>query len=55
MFHQGKMRNHAHPALKEVVIQFFYTGNYRIADKRPEQFHHSVPLPCLALVGAVVC
>jgi len=55
MFHQGKMRNYAHPALKEVVIQFFYTGNYRIVDKRPEQFRCSVLLPCLALVGAVVC
>ena len=55
MFHQGKMRNYAHPALKEAVIQFFYTGNYRIVDKQPEQFCCSVPLPCLALVGTVVC
>ncbi|KAI6142015.1 hypothetical protein BKA82DRAFT_4361475 [Pisolithus tinctorius] len=48
----GKTRNFAHPALKEAVIQFYYTGTYRIADKRPESFNNSVPLSCLALVAA---
>ena len=49
------MRNYAHPALREAIIQFFYTGTYRIADKRPEEFRRSVTVPCLALVGVVVC
>ncbi|KIN99145.1 hypothetical protein M404DRAFT_155717, partial [Pisolithus tinctorius Marx 270] len=48
----GKTRNFAHPALKEAVIQFYYTGTYQIADKRPESFNNSVPLSCLALVAA---
>ncbi|KAI6142500.1 hypothetical protein BKA82DRAFT_149249 [Pisolithus tinctorius] len=49
----GKTRNFTHPALKEAVIQFYYTGTYRIVDKHPESFNNSVPLSCLALVAAV--
>ncbi|KAI6157178.1 hypothetical protein BKA82DRAFT_4009607 [Pisolithus tinctorius] len=49
----GKTRNFAHPALKEAVIQFYYTGTYQIMDKRPESFNNSVPFSCLALVTAV--
>ncbi|KAI5980455.1 hypothetical protein F5J12DRAFT_789238 [Pisolithus orientalis] len=48
----GKTRNFAHPALKEAVIQFYYTGTYQIVDKHPESFNNSVPLSCLALVAA---
>lgn len=51
---QGKTKNFAHLALKDVIIEFFYTGTYHIADKRPDLFHESVPLPCLALVASVV-
>ena len=51
---QGKTNNFAHPALKEAMIEFFYTGSYHIADKHPNLFRHSIPLPCLALVGAAV-
>ncbi|KAI5981390.1 hypothetical protein F5J12DRAFT_900839 [Pisolithus orientalis] len=50
---QGKTRNFAHPALKEAVIQFYYTRTYQIVDKHPESFNNSVPLSCLALVAAV--
>jgi hypothetical protein len=53
-FHQGKPDNFAHPALKEAIIRFFYTGSYWIADKRSNLFRKSVPLACLALVGAAV-
>ncbi|KAI5980850.1 hypothetical protein F5J12DRAFT_931323 [Pisolithus orientalis] len=49
---QGKTRNFTHPALKEAVIQFYYTGTYRIMDKHPESFNNSVPLSCLALIAA---
>lgn len=51
---QGKMNNFTHPALKEATIEFFYTGSYHIADKHPNLFRHSIPLPCLVLVGVVV-
>ncbi|KAI5981557.1 hypothetical protein F5J12DRAFT_900761 [Pisolithus orientalis] len=37
----------------EAVIQFYYTGTYRIMDKHPESFNNSVPLSCLALVAAM--
>ncbi|KAG9309408.1 hypothetical protein JVU11DRAFT_10659 [Chiua virens] len=50
----GKTNNFAHPALKELVIKFFYTGSYRIVDKRPNQFHKSVPLVSVALAGAAL-
>ena len=40
--------------MKEATIEFFYTGSYHIADKRPNLFRNSIPLPCLALVGAAV-
>ncbi|KAI5999760.1 hypothetical protein F5J12DRAFT_784539 [Pisolithus orientalis] len=48
----GKTRNFTHPALKEAVIQFYYTRTYQIADKHPESFNNSVPLSCLALIAA---
>lgn len=51
---QGKTRNFAHPALREVAIAFFYTGPYRIAQRMPEIFRTELPLSCLALVAAVV-
>lgn len=51
---KGKTRNFAHPALKEAVLEFFYTGSHRIANKRPDLFRQSVPVPCLALVAAAV-
>lgn len=51
---KGKTKYFAHPALKEVLVDFFYTGNHRIADKRPDLFRRSIPVPCLALVAAVV-
>ena len=40
--------------MKEAAIEFFYTGSYHIADKRPNLFRNSIPLSCLALVGAAV-
>ncbi|KAI6002335.1 hypothetical protein F5J12DRAFT_784054 [Pisolithus orientalis] len=49
----GKTRNFTHPALKEAVIQFYYTRTYQIVDQHPESFNNSVPLSCLALVTAV--
>lgn len=51
---KGKTRNFAHSALKEAIIEFFYTGSHRIAHKRPDLFRRSVPVPCLALVAAAV-
>jgi len=51
---QGKTRNFAHPALREVIITFFYTGMYRVAGKRPDVFKKQLPLTFLALVGAAV-
>ncbi|KAF8425725.1 hypothetical protein L210DRAFT_3653115 [Boletus edulis BED1] len=51
---QGKTNNFAHPALMEVAIRFFYTGSYRIADKRPDQFRKAIPLACIALAGAAI-
>ncbi|KAG1887502.1 uncharacterized protein F5891DRAFT_988155 [Suillus fuscotomentosus] len=49
---QGRTRNFAHPALREAVITFFYTGPYRIARRMPETFSTELPLSCLALVAA---
>ena len=54
LFIQGKMNNFAHLALKDAIIDFFYTGSYHIAEKWPNIFWSSVPLMCLALVGAAV-
>ncbi|KAG2134506.1 hypothetical protein DEU56DRAFT_950142 [Suillus clintonianus] len=51
---RGKTRNFAHPALRELVIVFFYTGPYRIARRRPDIFRNQLPASCLALVGAAV-
>ncbi|KAI6006655.1 hypothetical protein F5J12DRAFT_782901 [Pisolithus orientalis] len=50
----GKTRNFARSALKEAVIQFYYTGTYQITDKCPESFNNSVPLSCLALIAAAL-
>ncbi|KAG9308735.1 hypothetical protein JVU11DRAFT_11523 [Chiua virens] len=50
----GKTNNFAHPALKELVIKFFYMGSYRIVDKCPNQFCKSVPLISVVLAGAVL-
>jgi hypothetical protein len=33
VFAQGKTRNFAHPALQNVITEFFYLGTYCIADK----------------------
>ena len=52
---QGKTKNFAHPALQQVITEFYYLGSYRIADKQPDLFRQSVPIPCLALVAAAVC
>ncbi|KAG1791772.1 uncharacterized protein HD556DRAFT_1445129 [Suillus plorans] len=49
----GKTRNFAHPALREGVTAFSYTGLYRIAQRRTDIFRNQLPLSCLALVGAV--
>ncbi|KAG1899634.1 uncharacterized protein F5891DRAFT_1189443 [Suillus fuscotomentosus] len=49
---QGRTRNFAHPALRETVISFFYTGPYQIARRMPEIFRMELPLSCLALVAA---
>ncbi|KAG1883997.1 hypothetical protein F4604DRAFT_1919810 [Suillus subluteus] len=50
---QGRTRNFAHPALREAIILFFYTGPYQIAQRMPEIFHTELLLSCLALVAAV--
>ncbi|KAG9311837.1 hypothetical protein JVU11DRAFT_8086 [Chiua virens] len=50
----GKTNNFAHPALKELVIKFFYMGSYQIADKCPNQFHKSVPLISVVLAGTAL-
>lgn len=50
----GKTQNAAHPALREVVIAFFYTGSYRVARRRPDIFQKQLPLECLALVCTAV-
>ncbi|KAG1897423.1 uncharacterized protein F5891DRAFT_1191866 [Suillus fuscotomentosus] len=49
----GKTRNFAHPALRDGVIIFFYTGPYGITRRRPDIFHNQLPVSCLALVSAV--
>jgi hypothetical protein len=49
-----KTRNFAHPALREAIIRFLYTGSYRIAVKRPDIFQRQIPLTCLALVCTAV-
>jgi hypothetical protein len=43
----GKTQNAAHPALREVVIAFFYTGSYRVARRRPDPsvIFYVEPLP----------
>lgn len=38
MVEQGKTNNFAHPSLKHALIEFFYTGSYRIAGKRHNLF-----------------
>ncbi|KAI5995117.1 hypothetical protein EDD15DRAFT_2366042 [Pisolithus albus] len=48
----GKTRNFAHPALKDVIIKFFYTGSYRIAHQHPDIFRSRIPNSCLAAVCA---
>ncbi|KAG2368014.1 hypothetical protein BDR07DRAFT_1478614 [Suillus spraguei] len=50
----GKTQNAAHPALREAVIAFFYTGSYRVARRRPDIFQKQLPLECLALVCTAV-
>ncbi|KAG1868172.1 hypothetical protein C8R48DRAFT_131700 [Suillus tomentosus] len=50
----GKTQNAAHPALREAVIAFFYTGSYRVARRRPDIFQTQLPLECLALVCTAV-
>ncbi|KIM57292.1 hypothetical protein SCLCIDRAFT_88556, partial [Scleroderma citrinum Foug A] len=50
----GKTWNFAHPALKDVLIKFFYTGSYRIAHRRPEIFCTQIPNMCLAAICTVV-
>ncbi|KAG1898689.1 uncharacterized protein F5891DRAFT_1190463 [Suillus fuscotomentosus] len=47
----GKTNNFASPALREAVVLFYYTGPYRIAQRRPEIFRTQLPLSCLALVA----
>ncbi|KAG1807236.1 hypothetical protein EV424DRAFT_1543952 [Suillus variegatus] len=49
----GKTRNFANPALRDTSIAFFYTGPYRIARRRPDQFRTQLPISCLALVATV--
>jgi hypothetical protein len=51
---QGKTRNFAHPALREAIVTFFYTGPYQIAGRRSDIFSKRLPLTCLALVGTAV-
>ncbi|KAF8123082.1 hypothetical protein EV363DRAFT_1404164 [Boletus edulis] len=51
---RGKTNNFAHPTLMEVTIRLFYTGSYRIADKRPNQFRKAIPLACIALAGTAI-
>ncbi|KAG1801238.1 uncharacterized protein BJ212DRAFT_1305081 [Suillus subaureus] len=50
---QGKTNNFANPALREVIALFYYTGSYRIAQKRLDLFRHQLPLSCLALITTV--
>ncbi|KAG2104653.1 uncharacterized protein F5147DRAFT_807475 [Suillus discolor] len=47
----GKTNNFASPALREAVVLFYYTGPYRIAQRRPEIFRTQLSLSCLALVA----
>ncbi|KAG1733959.1 hypothetical protein EDB19DRAFT_1911300 [Suillus lakei] len=49
---QGKTRNFANPALRDIIIMFVYTGPYRIARRHPDIFSKQLPLSCLALVSA---
>jgi len=51
---QGKMKNFAHPALQQVITEFFYASSYCIADKHPDLFHNTIPISCLALVPAAI-
>ncbi|KAG1788471.1 uncharacterized protein HD556DRAFT_1447868 [Suillus plorans] len=50
----GKTQNAAHPALREAVIAFFYTGSHRVTRRRPDIFQKQLPLECLALVNCVL-
>ncbi|KAI6004881.1 hypothetical protein EDD15DRAFT_2359797 [Pisolithus albus] len=51
---QGKTRNFAHPAIKDVIHKFFYTGSYRIAHRRPDVFRTRIPNPCLATLNCAL-
>ncbi|KIM60159.1 hypothetical protein SCLCIDRAFT_26800 [Scleroderma citrinum Foug A] len=50
----GKTRNFAHPALKDVTIKFFYTGSYHIAQQRTDIFWSHIPNTCLVVMCTAV-
>ena len=54
LFLQGTTRNFAHPALKHLIIDFFYTGTYRIAQQCADIFCHRIPFQCLTLASTAV-
>ncbi|KAF9235104.1 hypothetical protein BU15DRAFT_78336 [Melanogaster broomeanus] len=45
----GRTNNLAHPALKGLVLDFFYTGPNSVGAMFPEVFRHEVPRPAIAL------
>ncbi|KIM52860.1 hypothetical protein SCLCIDRAFT_81925, partial [Scleroderma citrinum Foug A] len=50
----GKTKNFAHPALKHLIIDFFYTGTYCITQQHADIFYHRIPFQCLTLASTTV-
>ena len=51
---QGIMKNFAHPAIKETIIEFYYKGKRSLAAYFPEEFKAAVPIHIVALVVTAV-
>ncbi|KAG1906230.1 uncharacterized protein F5891DRAFT_556510 [Suillus fuscotomentosus] len=47
----GRMRNLAHPALRDTCVAFFYMRPYWVARRQPDHFCMQLPISCLALVA----
>lgn len=52
---QGQRNNLAHPAIKEIIVQFFYTADNALARTFPEDFKDEVPEDAIASVMTYVC
>ncbi|KJA12861.1 hypothetical protein HYPSUDRAFT_60196 [Hypholoma sublateritium FD-334 SS-4] len=50
----GQTNNFAHPAIPQIIISFFYTGNKCLAALFPDDFRHAVPVHAIALVVTTI-